>query len=96
MPVCTIKPTAVHTTCRPSADTLWRVRSCALQVDCFYKNNTDTDTFDFWIKESGLALQDANCYCYALDRFEGAHALAICSRAPTKNLFHAGHPTAVE
>lgn len=62
-----------------------------MQVDCFYKNNTDTNTFDVWIKESGLALRDANCYCDALNRFEGAHALAISSMAPTKKRFHAAH-----
>lgn len=42
----------------------------SLQGACYYKN-TSGDTFDFWVKKSGSAFSEANCYCYALNRFEG-------------------------
>lgn len=48
-----------------------------LQGACFYKNNTD-GTFDFWRKERTLAFSRANCYCYALNRFEGEPDSGCC------------------
>jgi hypothetical protein len=53
------------------SSTLFHSEPLVLQDACFYKNNTD-GTFDFWRKERTFAFSKANCYCYALDRFEGA------------------------
>lgn len=52
----------------------------AVQGDCFYKNNTDGATFDAWFKVGSLATKDANCYCYALNHFEGEHALSMFNK----------------
>jgi hypothetical protein len=41
-----------------------------MQGACYYKNNTG-DTFNFWVKKRGSAFSEANCYCYALNRFAG-------------------------
>lgn len=43
-------------------------------LNCFYKNITSTavgGTYDYWAKYQGLAFDEANCYCYALNHFEG-------------------------
>lgn len=59
---------------QPFTHTLW----LAAQGTCFYKNNTDGATFDAWFKVGSLATKDANCYCYALNHFEGKHRLQLC------------------
>ena len=64
-----------------------------LQDACFYKNNTD-GTFDFWCKERTFAFSKANCYCYALDRFEGEPRVHNIRTTPYSNA-NAGQPQAV-
>ena len=40
------------------------------QGTCFYRNSSG-NTYDFWVKVPGLARNNGNCYCYALDQFQG-------------------------
>lgn len=42
-----------------------------LQGSCFQRRGP-AGTSDYWIKLPGLALVNANCFCYALDIFQGA------------------------
>lgn len=39
-------------------------------TSCWYKNTSAT-TFDYWKVEHSEAFEEANGYCYALNRFEG-------------------------
>ena len=49
------------------------MKSCLIvpaQGACFYRNSSG-NTYDFWVKVPGLARNNGNCYCYALDQFRG-------------------------
>lgn len=69
--------TAVHEV----ADTALR----CLQGSCFQCRNP-AGTTDYWVKLPGLALVNGNCYCYALDMFQGEQQMKAAG--------HRQHPKA--
>jgi hypothetical protein len=47
---------------------------CCRQGSCLSRKAAAGGATDYWIKLPGLALVNGNCYCYALDLFQGAPA----------------------
>jgi hypothetical protein len=54
---------------------------CYLQGSCFQRKGL-AGTVDYWVKLPGLALVNGNCYCYALDMFQGEQQQEQCSSCP--------------